>query len=424
MNLQNYLREKWSMQPGNALGECKIDAEADTPAFFFDSDAFSARIHKIKELLGEEIPLTYSIKANPFLLNCLPKEIEHVEVCSPGELEICQKMGIAPEHIIYSGVMKELTDVRRASLYGVAIMTAESMLHVKLENEVSTAARPQKVILRLTSGNQFGMSEEDIEYLVSHKEEYPNLEFYGIHYYSGTQKKKLKNIEKDLFHLTEFLSKLEENYGFEAQLVEFGPGLAVNYFNEPYEDADMALLAEAAEVLKGFAASFPLGIEMGRFMAATCGTYVTQVKDIKNSCDTNYLIVDGGMHHLKYYGQTMAMQVPPIWTLNGSSHSPEKESGILAKDYCICGSLCTVADVLVREARLPELQVGDFLGFERCGAYSVTEGSALFLSRTMPRVYLYSEEKGAKLLRDFVPTDKINMADPLNACLAEVTSWN
>ena len=38
------------------------------------------------------------------------------------------------------------------------------------------------------------------------------------------------------------------------------------------------------------------------------------------------------------------------------------------------GSLCTTADVLVREAQLPPLRVGDVIALGRCGAYSVTEG--------------------------------------------------
>lgn len=476
MELQSYLKENWIKQQNTDLNEQEINdplyqAEeelAESPAFFFDQDKFAARVKKVKEYLGENIPLTFSIKANPFLLNCLPETISHVEVCSPGELTICQKMAIAPEKIIYSGVMKERTDIRRAILYGVGILTAESLLHVKMENDIAEGMGRQKVILRLTSGNQFGMSEEDIEYIISHQDRFPNLEFYGIHYYSGTQKKKVKQIEKDMFHLTDFLSSLEEKYGYDPKLVEYGPGLATEYFKAPYDQTEYALLEEVSEILKGFAESFPLGIEMGRFLAAPCGTYVTQVKDLKYSNETNYVICDGGIHHLKYYGQTMAMQVPPIWVLPGigerdgsvrgmrraayvdkSRVNDRKQSGAVAKerltgsqeateeqvlsvmdavvdenDYCICGSLCTVADILVREAHLPALHVGDYLGFGRCGAYSVTEGSALFLSRKMPRIYLFSQKDGAKLMRDFVATDKLNMADPLKACLSGVSLWN
>ena len=51
-------------------------------------------------------------------------------------------------------------------------------------------------------------------------------------------------------------------------------------------------------------------------------------------------------------------------------------------DYTLCGSLCTVADVLVREVKLKKLELGDVLEFGHCGAYSVTEAPALFLVKT------------------------------------------
>ena len=76
--------------------------------------------------------------------------------------------------------------------------------------------------------------------------------------------------------------------------------------------------------------------------------------------------------------------------------------------YCICGSLCTVADVLVREVELPKISRGDVILFHCCGAYSVTEGSALFLSRKLPDVYLYSEATGLKMMRGFIETADIN----------------
>ena len=57
--------------------------------------------------------------------------------------------------------------------------------------------------------------------------------------------------------------------------------------------------------------------------------------DSKNIKKHNYIICDGGIHHLKYHGQTMAMQIPEMEILNVSTES---------RPYCICGSLCTVAD--------------------------------------------------------------------------------
>lgn len=369
-----------------------------TPAYYFDTDVFEKRVNFVKrELL--DIPLTFSIKANPFLLSRLPQNLRHVEVCSPGELKICKAYGISGNRIIYSGVNKEIEDVTEAIEFGVDIVTAESILHVELEQEAAEkVGKQQKVILRLTSGNQFGMSEADILNILTNQAKYSNLNIYGIHYYSGTQKKK-RQIDRDFEKLDAVLACFREETGFVPKLVEMGPGLPVEYFNSPYDEIEEAILIENKDTILAFAKKYPLGLEMGRYFAAPCGTYASRVMDIKNNSDTDYIICDGGIHHLKYHGQTMAMQIPDMEVRNSSTET---------KSYCICGSLCTVADVLVREVELPVVSRNDVILFHRCGAYSVTEGSALFLSRKLPEVYLYNEADGLEKMRSFVDAADIN----------------
>ena len=424
-----------------------------TPYYVFDTDEFAKRAAMIKAALdcegGRKIPLCFSIKANPFLLHRLPDELDRVEVCSPGELEICIALGIKPESIIYSGVMKEECDIRRAVEYGAGILTCESMRHAELISKVvaefseetilgsesdtgdvkKADFKTAKVILRLTSGNQFGMSLDDIEYIISHPNEFKGISVIGLHYYSGTQKT-LRKINKDLEKIDSALTTLKEKYDFEPELVEYGPGLCVEYFEDDWEAKEQAALDEAAEVLRQFAGKYPLGIEMGRFLAASCGKYYTKVMDLKSTGDANYAILDGGIHHLNYYGQRMAMQVPPIriyadgYELCENNGENSKIKGVAGPvenveniektgnnmDYTLCGSLCTVADVLVREVTFPKLEPGDLLEFGHCGAYSVTEAPALFLSRQMPAIYAYSKDNGYECLREHIHAAGINLA--------------
>ena len=197
-----------------------------------------------------------------------------------------------------------------------------------------------------------------------------------------------------------FIDSLEREQGYVPSHIEYGPGMAADYFVPPYEEKDAETLREVGELLQRFNKKRPLSVEMGRFLASSCGTYLTSVADIKNNLGTSYVICDGGINHLKYYGQTMAMQVPPITLLTGD--------GDYDHSYTLCGSLCTTADLLVRKVTLPELRLGDVLAFGRCGAYTITEGTVLFLSRTMPRVLLSSEKNGIRLMRDFLDTYKLN----------------
>ena len=377
-----------------------IAASFATPAFIFDADEFGRRAKNVKSAIGGA-SLCYSIKANPFLLACLPEEIDMVEVCSPGELAICRRVGVDPSTVVYSGVNKGSEDIAEAIEYGAELLTAESLRQLGLINAAALAAGKRvRVALRLTSGNQFGMDSENLKRAVAEKGSYEGVDIVAIHYYSGTQKKKLAVVEKELAELEELADTLEERFGLSGISLEYGPGLPADYFGDDPEGRDMAVLAEAGAMIAAVAARRSVTVEFGRFLASPCGTYLTAAADIKNNNGENFVICDGGINHLKYYGQTMAMQTPPI-TLLG-------DHGERTEDYTLCGSLCTTADILVRKVTLPALSVGDVLAFGRCGAYSVTEGIGLFLSRQLPRIVLRSERGGNRLLRDFYGTDILN----------------
>lgn len=377
-----------------------IAASFATPAFIFDADEFGRRAKNVKSAIGGAA-LCYSIKANPFLLACLPEEIDRVEVCSPGELAICRRVGVDPSTVVYSGVNKGSEDIAEAIEYGAELLTAESLRQLGLINAAALAAGKRvRVALRLTSGNQFGMDSEALKRAAAERGSYEGVDIVAIHYYSGTQKKKLAVVEKELAELEELADTLEERFGLSGISLEYGPGLPADYFGDDPEGRDMAVLAEAGAMIAAVAARRSVTVEFGRFLASPCGTYLTAAADIKNNKGENFVICDGGINHLKYYGQTMAMQTPPI-TLLG-------DHGERTEDYTLCGSLCTTADILVRKVTLPALSVGDVLAFGRCGAYSVTEGIGLFLSRQLPRIVLHSERGGNRLLRDFYGTDILN----------------
>lgn len=378
----------------------EIAASFATPAFIFDADEFGKRARNVKSAIGGAA-LCYSIKANPFLLACLPEEIDRVEVCSPGELAICRRVGVDPSTVVYSGVNKGSGDIAEAIEYGAELLTAESLRQLGLINAAAVAAGKRvRVALRLTSGNQFGMDSEALKRAAAERGSYEGVDIVAIHYYSGTQKKKLAVVEKELAELEELADTLEERFGLSGISLEYGPGLPADYFGVDPEGRDMAVLAEAGAMIAAVAARRSVTVEFGRFLASPCGTYLTAAADIKNNKGENFVICDGGINHLKYYGQTMAMQTPPI-TLLG-------DHGERTEDYTLCGSLCTTADILVRKVTLPALSVGDVLAFGRCGAYSVTEGIGLFLSRQLPRIVLHSERGGNRLLRDFYGTDILN----------------
>lgn len=47
-----------------------------------------------------------------------------------------------------------------------------------------------RALIRVTSGNQFGVDESELEDIIANRTQYPNIDFYGIQCYTGTQKKR------------------------------------------------------------------------------------------------------------------------------------------------------------------------------------------------------------------------------------------
>lgn len=382
----------------------KLLAEVKTPSYIFDIDEFEKRARLVKDCFGEKTSICFSIKANPFLLGNLPDIFEKIEVCSPGELTICEKTGADASKIIFSGVNKTKADVERAMDDGVGTFTAESYLHAELINDAAIKRNiTVPVLVRVTGGSQFGMDEDDVIDLIRRRDEYKGIEFVGLHYFTGTQKRKPAKIEKELDYISDFADRLKAQTGFETVRLEYGTGLAVDYFSSEADELEKERLDGLCAKVREISEKFDLTIEMGRFFAAPCGYYLTRVMDVKTNCGINYAIVDGGLNQLKYDGQIQGMQIPEIIHIKNGDNT----SGNVQK-WTLCGSLCTTADILARDAEFNSLEIGDTLVFCRTGAYSAMEGMAVFLSRELPLISLYSENNGLKIVRKLINADIFN----------------
>ena len=124
---------------------------------------------------------------------------------------------------------------------------------------------------------------------------------------------------------------------------------------------------------------------------------------------------------MNYYGQMMGMKIPRVTVIRrGESgeaaqrcrRADEIRDGQKEQEcWNICGSLCTVSDVIVKQLPVVSPEIGDVLVFERTGAYSVTEGMSLFLSRDLPQIFFYTEKEGIQTIRGARRTCIINQAE-------------
>ena len=383
----------------------ELAVSLDTPSYVFDTDILTERARWIADTI-RPAKLCFAMKANPFLVKVLDGYVERYEVCSPGEFHICVQNGLDMEKIVLSGVNKEYEDMRYAMEQGVVHYTAESRGQFYLVSRCAEELdRHVEILLRVTSGNQFGMSEEDVRQLIRERDKYPYVNICGLQYFTGTQKKVIKKIAAEVEYIEELIRRLEEEEGFVTRELEFGPGLGVPYFTKDDFAEDRSLLEAFMELFRE-KRPYEVTFEMGRYLTASCGYYMTKIMDQKRNDAVNVCIVDGGINHVNYYGQNMAMKTPILSYFPQHPLEQEKE-----EEWTVYGSLCTVADILLKKLPLCDARVGDYLVFHNIGAYSVTEGIYLFLSRRMPKIYLYGEKEGVRLVRGALETWPWNTED-------------
>lgn len=375
-----------------------------TPLYVFDLDEIAATAAKIRKKTDGVAQVCYAMKANPFLTKQMAEMTDRIEVCSMGEYEICRQLQIPPEKLLISGVLKERTDLERifAELHDACVYSVESVNQFcYIADWCRIHKEPLRIYLRLSSGNQFGMDEQMIKDLISVRKTCPLVKIEGLHFFSGTQKKRFDTIRKELCRIDQLLREIEREQALTIPDLEYGPGIEMPYF-EGQTDRREQDLDELCQAVREMRWGGKVILEMGRQLAATAGYYLTGVRDLKTTGKKNYCIVDGGIHQIHYDGQIKGMYHPLLWI------NPERKTGI-SKEWTICGSLCTDNDVLIRNISFRDLKAGDVLIFQRAGAYAMTEGMALFLSHALPTVTVFSGQSGWRLIRPEQPTFIWNM---------------
>jgi diaminopimelate decarboxylase len=123
--------------------------------------------------------------------------------------------------------------------------------------------------------------------------------------------------------------------------------------------------------------------ECGRFIAADCGYYVTEVVDLKRNHGKYFAILRGGTHHFR---------LPASWQHNHPFSILPNETWPYAFErpsiggaaVTLCGELCTPKDVLARDVEVEQLRVGDRIVFKLAGAYGWHISHHDFLSHPHP----------------------------------------
>lgn len=384
----------------------QIEELQAAPFYLFSESRIKDNIEAMRECLGEHVKIAYAMKANPWLAKAAGGSADYVETCSEGELLLCETYGIPAAKIFVDGIRKNTEFLKKAVEMGITRLSINSFRQMETLSHVADGAQNMEILLRMSSGNQFGMAEAEAEACVRIGQKIPNLKIAGIHYYPGTQRTEAWQVKRDMEKLERWVTFFESKCHFALRQIEFGAGVGMPYFTGEdcgtYEDA----MRVAAEYAVELSQRYEVTYETGRNLAATCGIFITKIFETKEMGGKKALFCLGGTHQLKYHGGILGARAPHIQGVSA------KKQGV--KEACkICGELCSESDVLAQNCRSLDAAVGegDYLVFHNAGAYAATESKNLFLCMEMPGILIYNKDnnfqKGIRKVRGHVPAYRL-----------------
>ena len=393
-----------------------IARDYGTPFYLYHGEMIVERVRRVKEALGTEV--SYSLKANPSVGLCQLIAREGGaggEVASSGELVVARAAGFEPDDIVFAGPGKTEDELRMVVREGIFADNVESLGEldrlatiagemggkIGVGLRINPAAQLMGSQMRMggTIG-QFGMDQVELEEAVAKTLSRPELILRGIHIYTATQVFEVEPLLEHCRNILEIALETADYAGQPLQMIDFGGGFGIPYFEKMVE-FDLRAFGEGFRALLDSYRSDPrlegcrFIFELGRYLVADAGVYVTRVVDVKQMRGKTFAVTDGGMnHHLTATGNMgqVFRKSYPLLNLTRMSAVPEEEGVALA------GPCCTPLDMFGSNIPLAEPEVGDLIGVFYSGAYGFSASNLGFLSHPAPaEVLLWRGE--ARLLR-------------------------
>ncbi len=379
-----------------------------TPLYIFSEKEIRKQCQQLKSAISyENKKIRYACKALSLqaILKIVRSEGFDIDVVSLNEVKRAQRAGYNADEILYTGegasqlVFEELLEK------GVLI-NCSSIDQIRLIGEIkpgsscSIRVNPGEGHGATTKTNtggpssKHGIYHDQMDEVKKVLKEY-DLKLVGVHSHIGS--------ESDLNHwlrikdLTLNIAKQFDDIDF----VDLGGGIPVVYKESdkpmPLNEWGEKLTESFSNFSKEYGKDIQLVIEPGRFIAASCGSLIAEVENLKHTPNYHFAIVNTGLNHNprpSLYGS-----YHPISFIGAEGRKMDGE-----RNYVIGGNLCESGDVFTVTAdgtlaprKLPMLQIGDLMIMGMIGAYSYTMKSE-YNSMNLPASVLVDINGNEKLI--------------------------
>ena len=387
---------------GGDRADTLADMAGDTPLFVYDSAMLAARVVAWRTAMPAEVQLHFAMKANPYapLLAFMARLVDGFDVASGGELKAALASGMAAGDISFAGPGKrdrelEATITAGATLNLESAGEADRALSIadRLGLTPSLAVRVNPDFDLKGSGMKmgggakpFGVDAAEVPALVRRLIAV-GADWQGFHIFAGSQALDAGAIADTQAQTLALAARLADEIGATPPLVNLGGGMGVPYFpGDTAVDAAAvgAALGETLAARDAALADSRFAMELGRWLVAEAGVYLTRVVDRKTSHGETFLVTDGGLHHqLAASGNfgTVIRRNYPVAVAHAFGADPSETVSVV-------GCLCTPLDRLGDQVALPRADVGDLIAIFQAGAYGASASPAAFLGQGPAREML------------------------------------
>ncbi len=375
----------------------------DTPFFVYDGALIRSRVAALRAAMPAALSIHYAVKANPFgpLLALMAGQVDGFDIASRGELDMALAAGMTSDRISFAGPGKRDDELEAALAAGVTInLESEGEGARVLALAQRLGATPRLAVrvnpdfelkgsgMRMGGGAKpFGV-DADRAAVLARQILSAGADWRGWHIFAGSQALDADAIIAAQAQTLALGARLSDAVGASPPLVNLGGGFGVPYFPGEAE-LDIGrigvALGEALETREAVLGNSEFALELGRWLVAEAGVYLTRIVDVKWSQGERFAIVDGGLHHqLAASGNfgTVIRRNYPLAIANRFG-APADEA-----PTTIVGCLCTPLDLLGAALALPAPEVGDLVAIFMAGAYGASASPSAFLGHKPARELL------------------------------------
>lgn len=370
--------------------------EYGTPLYVLDEDLMRKNCRLYKNALDKHYDgnglILYANKAfcSKYTCRIAKEEGLGIDVVSGGELYTAIKADFPMDKVYFHGNNKTVEELELAVSNRVGHIVVDNIYElIKLNEIAGKAGIVQNIMFRIKPGvdahthsfiqtgqidSKFGVALENGEAfeIVKEASKMKNVCVDGVHCHIGSQIFDIEPFNKAAEIMVNFMADIKDKLGVETDKLNLGGGYGIMYTHSddpvPYD----AYIEQVSKVVKQTAASRGIKIPMilmepGRSIVAPAGITlytVGGVKDIKNV--RKYVSVDGGMgdnpRYILYQSEYEAV-------VANRASAPKTEK------VTIAGKCCESGDILLKDALMPEIKVGDTLAVLATGAYNYSMAS-------------------------------------------------